>query len=345
MPTRNGAAYIAQALESLLAQDHGDFEIVVSDNASTDATPDIVRDFARRDSRVRHERVEETLSAAQNFNRVFGLTRGPHFMWAADDDLWDATYVRRCVEALAADPRAVMACSGLRFIDPAGQLIDADYERFDNPDLSSRSVVDRVLILLQRSAWHQVYGLARRDALQQTHLFKDVYGPDAVLVLELAMLGPFARVHEPLFYYRRFPARTEADRADRQGGIPDQVKVMTARTTYLQESMSEAVRLSALPGPTKLRLRAEIIRAAYLGHTRMRTATQREAAIRAAAAARERDVGGLAKYTLARTINTIDGLPRAGRRWTARAKPWAARAKRLAARARRLAGRVRRRIS
>ena len=331
VPTRDGEAFLAQTLESLLAQDHGDFEIVVSDNASTDGTADIVRDFARRDSRVRHERVEETLSAAQNFDRVFELTRGPYFMWAADDDLWDPSYVRRCVAALAADPAAVMACSGLRFIDPAGVIIDVDYERFDNPDLSSRSVVDRFQILLQRSAWHQVYGLARRDALQRTRLFRDIYGPDAILVMELAMLGPFARVHEPLFFYRRFPERTEADRAERQGGIADKAAVMTARTTYLQESMSEAVGLSALSAAMKVRLRAEIIRAAYLGHTRMRSATKREVAVRATAAARDRDLGRLAKYSLARAVNALDGLPKAARR--------------AGSGARRLAGRVRRRIS
>jgi glycosyltransferase involved in cell wall biosynthesis len=328
LPTHNGEPFIAQALESLLAQDHRDLEIVVSDNASTDRTPDIVRDFMRRDSRVRHERVEALVSAPQNFNRAFSLTSGRYFMWAADDDLWAPSYVRRCVAALAADPTPVMACSSLRFIDPMGHILDAEYDRLDNPDLSSRSTVDRVLILLRRGGWYQVYGLARRDALQRTHLFQDLYGPDAVLVLELAMLGPFARIPEPLFFYRQFPERTEAARVSRQGGIRDPEKVVTARTTYLQEAMSETVRRSALGAPLKLRLRVEIIRAAYLSDTRMRTRTRREAATRVAAAVQDRDIRGLAKYTLALAVNRIDGLPRSGRRWAGRARRLAAKARR-----------------
>ena len=331
MPTRNGAAFIAQALESLLAQDHGEFEIVVSDNASTDGTADIVRDFARRDSRVRHERVEEALSAARNFDRVFGLTRGPYFMWAADDDLWDPSYVRRCVAALDAKPALVMASTGVRFIAPDGEVSEADDPRYDNPDLSSRSVVTRVRTLLGRRGWYQVYGLARREALERTHLFQDTYGPDVILMLELAMLGPIGLVTEPLFFYRRHPSRTEQDRATRQGGIPDEADVLSARMTHLQEALSEAVSGSALPRSTKLRLRAEIIRAAYLDDTPMRSRTRREAAVRAAAAARDRDLGGLAKYSLVRAVDALDGLPEVGRR--------------RASDARRLAGRLRRRLS
>lgn len=331
MPTRNGAAFIAQALESLLAQDHREFEIVVSDNASTDDTADIVRGFARRDSRVRHERIEETLSAAQNFDRVFGLTTGPYFMWAADDDLWDPSYVRRCAAALDAKPALVMASTSVRFIAPDGEVSEADDPRYDNPDLSSRSVVRRVRTLLGRRGWYQVYGLARRDALERTHLFQDTYGPDVILVLELAMLGPLAVVPEPLFFYRRHAGRTEQVRAARQGGIPDEADVLTTRMTHLQEALSSTVRGSALPRSTKLRLQAEIIRAAYLDDTPMRSRTRREAAARAAAAARDRDLGGLAKYSLVRAVNALDGLPEIGRR--------------RASDARRLAGRLRRRLS
>lgn len=328
VPTHNGEPFIAQALESLLHQDHRDLEIVVSDNASTDRTPDIVRDFMRRDSRIRLERVEDLATAPQNFNRAFSLASGPYFMWAADDDLWDPAYVRRCTEALEADPPAVMASTSLRFIDPAGLILDANYARYDNPDLSSRSVVRRVRILLRRGGFYQVYGLARRDALDRTHLFQEVHGPDVVLTLELAMLGPILRVPEPLFFYRRHPDRTEESRDKRQGGIPLGADAAATRMTHLQESLSEAVERSALPGLKKVRLRAEILRAAYLDDTPMRSRTQREVAIRAAAAWRERDPGGLLKYTLAWAVEEMRGLPRAGRQWAVRSKRLAARVRR-----------------
>lgn len=328
LPTHDGEPFIAEALESLLAQDHEHLEIVVSDNASTDRTPEIVREFMRRDSRIRHERVEELLSAPRNFNRAFSLTSGRYFMWAADDDLWDPSYVRRCLAALDADPAAVMASCGLRFIDPAGEVTDADPERYDNPDLSSHSTVERVRLLLRRGGWYQVYGLARRDALDRTHLFQDVYGPDVVLLMELAMLGPIVRIPEALFSYRRYPKRNEEARIERQGGISDEAAVVATRMTHLQESLSEAVRRSTLPAPMKLRLRAEIIRAAYLADTPMRSRTRQEVALRASSAARDGELGGFAKFTLARSVNGIGELPAMGRRVVRRAKKLAAGARR-----------------
>jgi len=320
LPTRNGEGYIAEAIASLLGQDRRDIEIVVADNASTDRTPDIVRGFERRDSRIRHERVERPTSAPQNFNRAFELSRGPYFMWAADDDLWEPSYVRRCLAALSDDPTAVMATSGLRFIDPGGAPIKVDHARYDNPDLSSRSTVERVRRLLRRGGWYQVYGLARREALGRTHLFQDVYGPDVVLTLELALAGPILRVPETLFSYRRFPGRTEAVRAARQGGIRDETEIMSTPSTHLQESLSDAVRASTLAAPLKLRLLAEILDAFYVDDTPVRSRARPEAWRRARIAARDRDVGRFVKFSLAHGLSRVGDLSGVGRRLARRAR-------------------------
>jgi len=328
LPTHNGEPFIAQALESLLGQDHPELEIVVADNASSDHTPDIVRELMRHDRRLRYERIDRKVSAAENFNRAFALSRGAHFMWAADDDLWDPTYVRRCLAALKDHPTAVMASSGLRFIDPAGNVLTADYDRYDNPDLSSDSVVERVRLLLRRGGWYQVYGLAKRDALLRTRLFQDVYGPDVVVVLELALIGPIVRVPDPLFSYRRFPGRTEADRVGRQGGIQDEVRVVSTRMTHLEEALSEAVRLSALSRSMKLRLQGEIFRAVYVDETPIRSRARGEAAGRAKAAAREREIGRFVKFSIAHLIGQVDRIPDAGRRWIRRLGRMSSRARR-----------------
>jgi glycosyltransferase involved in cell wall biosynthesis len=337
LPTHNGEKYIESALAALLAQDHAELEIVVSDNASTDATPGIVRDLMARDRRVRYERVDELVSAAANFNRVFALASGPYFMWAADDDLWDPSYVGRCLAALESDPEAVMASTGLRFIDPAGDVLESNYARYDNPDLSSRSVVERVRILMRRGGFYQIYGLARRDALERTRLFQDMHGPDVVLTLELAMLGPILRIPEPLFFYRRYPDRTDAVRDERQGGIREVADVAATRMTHLQEALSDAVRHSALPAATKLRLRAEILRAAYVEDTPMRSRTRREVASRAAESWRARDAGGIVKYTTAVAIDRTKQLVRPGR-------PRSSGVRRLGGRSKRFAARVWRRV-
>jgi hypothetical protein len=324
MPTHNGERYIAEALGSLLAQDYGNVEIVVADNASSDRTPEIVREFMRRDSRIRHERSEAFLSAGQNFNRAFALTTGDDFMWAADDDRWDPTYVRRCTEALMADPTAVMASTGLRFIDPDGAVIERDYRLYDNPDLSSPSVVERVRILLRRGGFYQVYGLARREALGRTHMIQDIHGSDVVLTLELAMLGPIRRVPEPLFFFRRYPDRDEKVRVERQGGIADAADALSTPMTHLQELLSDAVRRSALPAATKVRLRGEILRAAYVDETPMRSRTRHEVGPRVRAAWRRRDPRRLVKYAVAWSVDQVPKRPWISRRWVARSKRIAA---------------------
>lgn len=305
LPTHNGSRFLAVALESLLAQDHESFDVVVSDNASTDATPEILRGFAARDSRIRVERSAEVLTAPANFNRVFAAAAGPYFMWAADDDRWDPSYVRRCVAALEAEPAAVMACTGLRFIDADGSVIDADYDRYDNPDLSSRSVVERVRLLLRRGGWYEVYGVARRDVLAGTRLFQDAYGPDVLLVLELALLGPIVKVPDTLFFYRQQAGRAERDRVERQGGVAGVDDLMAVRLTRLQESMSRTVGRSGLAWSVRLRLRAEILWAAYLADTPFGGNARRELGTRLSLARRDRDVPTIAKFA------TLAGVDRA----------------------------------
>jgi hypothetical protein len=258
------------------------------------------------------------VSAAQNFNRVFALTSGPFFMWAADDDLWAPSYVSRCLAALRARPDAVMASTELRFIDPDGSVLEADYARYDNPDLSSPSVIERVRRLLRRGGWYQVYGLARRDALDRTRLFQDRYGPDVVLVLELALRGPILLVPDPLFWYRRYPGRTEQARVARQGGIPDAALVAHSKATYLEEGLAGAVAASALPRTMKVRLTAEVLRAAYLDPTPLRSRTRNETRDRARQAALDRDPVRFVKFGLAYGLPRALGIGVAGRRRLAR---------------------------
>src|SRR3546814_4612052 len=107
MPVYNGERYVASAIESLLAQDFEDFELIISDNGSTDRTEEICREFASRDPRIRYVREEENQGASWNFNRVFELARGEYFRWACHDDACEPTHLSRCVELLDESPPSV----------------------------------------------------------------------------------------------------------------------------------------------------------------------------------------------------------------------------------------------
>jgi glycosyltransferase involved in cell wall biosynthesis len=93
MPVYNGEAYIKQAIDSLLAQTFKDFELIISDNASTDATEPICRKYAEQDLRVRYIRQDENLGAMRNFQFVLNQARCDYFMWAACDDVWDSSWL------------------------------------------------------------------------------------------------------------------------------------------------------------------------------------------------------------------------------------------------------------
>ena len=243
-------------------------------------------------------------------------------MWAGDDDCWDPSYVSRCVEALEANDQAVMASTGLRFIDEAGDIIDSDYAIYDNPDLSSDSVTERVGALVRRGGWYQVYGLARRDALERTGPH-DVYGWDVVLTMELALLGPILKLPEVSFWFRQYEARTEEDRVRRQGHV-DEGRVLHAKYTHLQESLTSAVAVSGLPLPQRSALTLDILRAAYLEDTPLSRHARRELATRVRFAVADKDVAGFVKFALldgvVRTRRSAGRMRRRARRFEAHAR-------------------------
>lgn len=296
LPTYNGARFLREALDSLIAQDYPNLEIVVSDNASTDATHDIVREFASRDSRIRVIRHDANIGAPANFNLVFREAAGSFFMWAADDDRWAPSYVRACLDALQSMPDAVLACSHVRFIDGAGSEVDMDRALYDNPDLSSRSITRRIRTLLSRGAWYQVYGLMRRESLAHTRLHTNAYGADVVLLLELALRGPFARVPDELFEYRLFEDRREPDRGAHHAAIDNRATVLAAPYTHLQEAFSEAIARSALGPVGKVRAWLAMFSTAYLVPTPLRGWIAAEADIRMRGAIRDRAPFHLVKY-------------------------------------------------
>lgn len=100
MPVYNGERFICEALDSLLAQTFTDFELIVSDNSSTDATESICRNYAEQDSRVRYIRQIENLGALRNFQFVLNEANGDYFMWAACDDIWDSAWITSLYERL-----------------------------------------------------------------------------------------------------------------------------------------------------------------------------------------------------------------------------------------------------
>ena len=212
LPVRNGERYLAEALDSLLAQDYPNFELIISDNASTDGTQRICGEYVKRDDRITYHRLEQNVGAIRNFNQVFELAKGKYFMWAAFDDLRDPRFMSACVAALEAHPEAVLCCTGMNFIDEKGNHVESPRRAYAVRPIGSTRV-ERVGQIAQGEAWFDIYGLARRDVLATIRRQVPTWGFDVVVVLEMCLRGTVLMVPEPLFSYRRFETKVQHDLA------------------------------------------------------------------------------------------------------------------------------------
>lgn len=200
LPVYNGAPYLEQALDSLLSQTLGDFELIISDNASDDGTAEIAARYAQRDGRIRYHRNDENLGAARNFNNTFALSRGQYFKWAACDDIHLPDYLLRCVEALDENPDVVLAYPRASEMSEDGRPLR---EVLDPLELNDPRPARRIHHMLWASRKvHMVFGLMRREALANTGLLLAENGADRLLLTELAIMGPWRQVDEMLFVNR-----------------------------------------------------------------------------------------------------------------------------------------------
>ena len=201
-PVFNAVRFVRASIESLRAQTYAHWEIIISDNASTDGSSEICQQYAAQDSRIRYYRHEQNIGAVRNFNSIVPRSRGEFFVWCADHDLRDPTYVTRCVEILVKHPEVVLAHSLTRLIDMDGEPIEVMNDRIDtrgcrDPLRRYRSVIG------QLHNCNIVYGLIRNSALKASGLFCNVWGSDLVFLGDLAIRGEFAQIPIPLFERRQ----------------------------------------------------------------------------------------------------------------------------------------------
>jgi glycosyltransferase involved in cell wall biosynthesis len=205
MPVYNGENFIAETLDSLLAQTFTDFELIISDNASTDSTALICQEYAARDSRIRYDRLDKNVGASGNFNRLVDMARGEYFKWSAHDDIVYPAFLERCVDALDRDPGIIGSYTGAQAIDGSGRvLIDYDVKlRLDSRDPKKR-YYDSINVHHPKITMVPViiFGLIRTEVLKQTQCIGNYASSDGVLLGELSLQGRWYEVPETLFCYR-----------------------------------------------------------------------------------------------------------------------------------------------
>jgi glycosyltransferase involved in cell wall biosynthesis len=185
IPCYNRAHLIGRAIESALKQDYRNLELIISDNASTDETEAVCRDFAARDDRVTYIRQAENQGAVFNFDIVRRHAQGKYFLWLGDDDWLEPDYVSACVNFLEAHADYVVAYGRARFYQ--GDLLDSEYDGFS---LSQKSGVARVIDYYRQVDDNSMfYGVFNRKILENVGNVRDIVGGDWIFMSRIAYQG------------------------------------------------------------------------------------------------------------------------------------------------------------
>jgi len=257
IPTYNRASRLARAAGSVLAQTHRDLELVISDNASSDATEAVGRELGGRDPRVRYLRAPVNRGPTANFNTLYHEMRGEFAMVLSDDDWLEPDYVERCLEALHADPARSLACGRARY------LVDGrTVRRGVATSLEDRDPRRRVLDYLGSVDENGLfYGLARREHLLAAAPLRNVVGNDWLLVAGLLMAGTATTLERTSINRELGGTSADFDRLTATLGLPRfqaRIPHVVLATEVLAEILWRGQPFRALGGPgrTVLAVRA-----------------------------------------------------------------------------------------
>lgn len=203
VPVYNGERFIRRALDDLLAQDYQNFELIISDNASTDDTWEICQEYAARDSRIKLYPNERHIGGRENFEAVLRLARGRYFMWAAVDDGWHATFVSTLVEELETHPEAGTAMCAFDMLDEERSLLET--VRFTGSNSPNQKSPFQMLLWFISPGKKKnnifIYGLSRRELIQNTFTLLpslEYYLLDRTFLSLLALITRFRYVDRVL---------------------------------------------------------------------------------------------------------------------------------------------------
>jgi glycosyltransferase involved in cell wall biosynthesis len=206
LPVYNGEKYIEESLEALLGQSFTDFELIISDNASTDSTGEICRRYEDQDSRVRYFRQSRNIGLSPNHNFVAERARGELFKWASNDDLYARDLLERCIDALDKYPDIVLAHCWTAKVDESGTVTQAlSYL----PNTVSPRAPERFRSLLFANGGDDDYGVIRTAVLRRTPLQGSYHHADRTIMAELALHGRFYQIPDWLYFRREHANQAE----------------------------------------------------------------------------------------------------------------------------------------
>lgn len=280
VPVFNGADRLERAVRSVLAQDHENLEVVISDNGSTDGTQELCRELARSDSRIVYHRHPENIGLLNNFVAVMRMARGGLFRWLGDDDELAPDCLSRCVRQFAEDDRLLVVTTRIAYSNGGDLFADGDYR---GAALRSPDPVERfreMLRLLNESdlVIDPLYGVMKRDrvaAIPRRNIMRE----DEVFATKLALAGPWAHVPEVLARRNRPPTRLRA--IARRLDVPSwrtyfstSLQCMEIIDFIAESDLTDTQRRAAVAAVTRMFLRRHKVTAQRRGRRLVRKAAE-----------------------------------------------------------------------
>lgn len=211
IPVYNGGSRIGRAIDSLLAQDYPELEIIISDNASSDNTVEICSQYAEQDQRIHLHKNLVNMGPTLNFEKVLQLAHSTYFMWAADDDQWSPNYVSALVDAYRQTPDAVLSAGRMIGVNEQGER-KGTWSTAQSPETAGKSRVEVTQLFLRGHATSWIYGLFKKTILEtEVARWKKlpVWGGDIVFLLHLILNYPVTGSDAAVLYKEYKPSGHE----------------------------------------------------------------------------------------------------------------------------------------
>ncbi len=200
LPVYNGAKYVGEAIETILAQDFQDWELIISDNGSTDDTPYICGEFTDRDDRIKFYPMQSNIGLFANFARVLSMANAPFFCWISHDDLRMPELLSKCLETFGDDESIAMVYPTTEMRGKKGQGVYPDRFQVDqeSPVMRFRQIIWNL------GACNMLHGVFRTDGLRRSrsmrkHLYRAF---DNLILAETALRGKIIQIEDVLFIRR-----------------------------------------------------------------------------------------------------------------------------------------------
>lgn len=250
LPVFNGERYLAGAIECILSQSFRDFELIISDNASTDGTEEICQQYARRDRRIRYSRNAVNMGGAKNSDLILDMAKTEYFATASHDDYFSLNYLEACLAKLQSTANAVLCCpEQVVFLDPLGNPTRSQR----NCDTEGRDMVGRMQELVNRLGWYAYYGITRteefRSLLKDMSHYRYAYGGDVILMATALLRGLIVVAPRTTFFYRE-PDRAKEFATHMEEILPGSMAPVRPYTG-LARDLLQVVQDSELPSEVK----------------------------------------------------------------------------------------------